>query len=221
MKFLSNEDKKLFLIESNRIDLFETVDDAWEPSPELLELYVKRRKELISKRKEFRRSQSSKESWRKNRYTMLKGIRKYHKSTYGKRMHRALGDFLATKISNKESTDRGEMKYESLKAMSSLRTHLYIEASYYMPVDEQLDFDDFMDEAVYASIREERRIFEETKEYDEKDIDILCRCTDPKTLLQCVCELNGKTYDDKMLEDLEKMINEDSSYPEVFAFFNK
>lgn len=221
MKFINTDDKKLFLIEIEKVNLLDSVNEQWEPSAELMELFHDRREKLVPSFKDFRRSQSSKKAWRQNRYSMLKGVRQFHKSTAGKRMHRTLGDYLATHITKNDYSLTGEAKYEALKSLSSLRTHLYIEAPYYRPIDEQIEFDNFLDEVLYASLREENRIFENKKESDEKDIDILCRAVELKPLLQSICVIKKKEFADNMIGQFESMVSEGQSYTETLSKFSE
>lgn len=90
-----------------------------------------------SRIKDLDRSRNSKRAWRLNRRKYLKGIRKYHKSTEGKRFHRKLGRLNATR-------DYGD-KYEDLNELAvgvqSLLTHMLIEESYNSTINEESSFE--------------------------------------------------------------------------------
>lgn len=96
-------------------------------------------------------------------------------------------------------------KFESLKSLSSLRTHLYIDTVYYRPLNEQVEFDLFLDEAVIATINEEKSLYNDKVEYSAKDMDILCRAVHPKDLLQGFCEVTENEFKDEKLQSLNEM----------------
>lgn len=59
--------------------------------------FVKHRKMIVPMLKDFRKSQQTKHNWRTNKNSMLKGIKKWHSDPEGKKFHRQLGRFLATR----------------------------------------------------------------------------------------------------------------------------
>lgn len=92
---------------------------------------------------DFRRSQSAKAAWRANRPKYLAGIKTWHKSTKGKRFHRALGRFLATRVmSHGAATEAWHIAsdnlYEFVEAVSSMVTHMMIECRYYHDANDQV-----------------------------------------------------------------------------------
>jgi hypothetical protein len=106
LKFRNNTDKELLLQElkeDNEID----VSDIDLDDPEKFEAFIQRtdikkylvgrRKNLLKRLKDFRRSQLQKHNWRAGRYKYLKGIRQFSKSVEGKRFHRNLARFMATR----------------------------------------------------------------------------------------------------------------------------
>lgn len=219
MKFQNKQHAQQFLIEIQRMDLVETATVAFVPDEAMIELFLKSRESIIPKLKSFRKAQASKAAWRKNRYKYMKGIKAFHKSTEGKRFHRSLGRFLATRM---HSGDKGKLtmgygeRFESLKGISSLRTHLYIDTMYYRPLDEQVDFDLYLDEAVIATINEEKRLYEGDGTFVEADNDILLRSVDPSDLLQEYCTLIGAEYKPAYLEKFQELVMlEDFNFMEV------
>ena len=197
MKFQNNEDKKMFLVELGKVALLESVNDSWEPSPELLELYISKRKELIPGLRNFRRSQASKGAWRSNRYNFVKGIRRFHKSTKGKRMHRALGDFLATReafLEKEHHFDHGI--YEVLKSISSLKTHAFIELEYYQPVDEYLEFTELLEELIPMIARVDSSFLKGTLQIGEEDLELLHRMVDIDSLIESYANHYQKSIDE-------------------------
>jgi hypothetical protein len=192
IKFHTLTDLHHFLVEMDKIDLISEAKDLSYPiSEDLVELYVQRRKGVISKLKNFRKSQSSKEAWRGNRRKYMSGIKSYHRSTQGKRHHRAMGRFLATRNTRdnnykRESLDSVDMISEIsevLKALSSLRTHLYIEHEYYHPVDEQVEFELLIEDLVDQTVTIERKIVM-SEVLSEIDLNLLLDLTDLSVLAE-------------------------------------
>lgn len=218
MKFKSIKDVQLFLFEIGKTNLIESIKDStWAPPPELIQEFITGRRALIPKLKDFRKSQNTKQSWRKNRYKMKKGIKAFHKSTEGKKFHRSLGRYLATRVSksNRHNENYND-KYDALKGLSSLRTHLYIESGYYKPLEEQLDFELFMDEVVPITLSEELYTYKDNCLVNEQDLDILCRSITLEDLLKEYCLALDKEYTEEMLTKFtDALVSEDKSYIEL------
>jgi hypothetical protein len=202
MKFSSLNDKKLFLMEVERIDLIDSVDEAWVPPQELMELFIQRRGSLIKGLKDFRKSQNTKSQWRRDRYKIMRGINRFHRSTKGKQFHRSMGRFLATRLTGgadsvsskgiigatKENESILSLELftslsETLKALSSMRTHIYIEADAYMPVSEYVEFLEFTEHVLDASFSIERSLLRFDQNFKEEDLDIVARATNPSVLV--------------------------------------
>lgn len=206
MKFKSHADKLFMLAEIDRFDLVETKQGnlEWEPEQELIDALIQKRTGLIKSVKDFSKSQAAKASWRKNRYKIMKGIRKFHKSTQGKQFHRRLGNFLATRMIGiikqstqekpKEENFSSSFITESLKSISSLRTHLYIESEYYMSFSEFSEFLDIFDEVVETSSKVEHKLIRHDFEIDEEDLDLLGRMVDPSVFCDELSKLIGEEY---------------------------
>lgn len=200
MKFREDQDKIIFLVECDQpvpssLDL-----TSWEPTEEMKSLFIKKRAEIIPRMKSFRRSQATKAQWRRDRYKLMQGIGDFHRSTAGKRFHRSMGRFLALrdfgdmslfrrdtrdddealmlKPVHLSSEDRGSF----LKALSSIRTHLFIESEYYMPLSQQVAFDFLLEEVVDAFSRLERSIIY-FEEMNSDDIDLLVRMVNQEDLI--------------------------------------
>jgi hypothetical protein len=105
----------------------------------------------------------------------MKGIKRFHKSTKGKRFHRNLGRYLATKmgklIPDRLSKDKEE-KMEALKALSSIITHLYIEEEYFHPLSEAISFNELFNIAI-PYLRHIECCILENIELDDTDVDFL------------------------------------------------
>jgi len=111
----------------------------------LNEVEVRKRLTLATqhKAKDLEKSRNMKNSWRRNKAKIKKGVNKWHKSTAGKRFHRALGRFNALRESanayytndlapgqNHISISMSQVN-DALLSLSSIETHLYLELQYY------------------------------------------------------------------------------------------
>ena len=113
--------------------------------------FVKNRAHIIGtifgdRIKDSRKSSNAKHNWRTNRGNYMGAIKKWTKSTAGKRFHRQLGFF--NQFKNKNTSWRGESLDDSVDeaivAIMSMRTHLMIETRYAIPdYKENLAFEEF------------------------------------------------------------------------------
>lgn len=124
--------------------------------------FIRRRSGLIRGAKSAKVAKNAKKGWRKNRKSYKKGLSKYHKSTKGKRMHRKMGRFLASRITSSGVKSSKMLRETLLKAVASLRTHLYIENETYQPIPEQRDLGIMMDHVVPALLEIEQRWWNES-----------------------------------------------------------
>ncbi len=192
IKFRSSEDAQMFLLELGRVDLIKEVKDAaYVPPEELLTEFITRRRALIPKLKDFRRSQGGKEAWRKNRAQYMKGIKRYHDSTQGKRFHRSLSRFLATRDFRSGDYKREGFEsysltdvYEVLKALASLKTHALIELDYYHGLDEEVDIHLLVEEVLASVSRVEAGLTAAQEGVSGDDLDFLIRLTDTNVLTE-------------------------------------
>lgn len=191
MKFQSDQDKILFLSEVGRVDLFE---GQAEIPAEVIDEFIKRRREKVFQLKDFRRSQLSKRAWRVNRFSMMKGINKFHRSVKGKKFHRQLGRFLATRVF--EVGDYNPI--EVVKAISSAKTHLLLEFDYFMGFDEELELHNLIEYAIPLLSEIETKVIEESPEALSADhYELLARLCDPVILK----EESGKDLDESFSSD--------------------
>lgn len=124
----------------------------------LNEIEVRKRLQITTKAIDHKKSRAMKDHWRRNKAELQKGIDKWHKSTKGKRFHRALGRFNALRETAgyiyynditpgpAVYTPSEEMKHLSLEqvndallGLSSIGTHLNIELQYYEPDPEAMN----------------------------------------------------------------------------------
>lgn len=183
MKFQCLQDKKLFLIELDRLDLLDSVTETWEPSKELLEKYDDKRGNIVPKFRDFRKSQTTKQAWRHNRYNYMKGIKKFHRSTQGKRMHRTIGDFLATHEQYKGANIFKMEVLEGLKAISSFKTHCYIELQHYLPMEEYIEVSEMAESLVLLESRINDNFIKGALNIDKDDLELLYRLADEDELV--------------------------------------
>lgn len=209
MKLKDPDDLIHFLVDIDRLDLLESEDPI---DPELFELFLKKRKPLVTKMKNFRKSQRQKQVWREKRFKVLTGIRRFHRSVRGKRMHKAIGRFIATRIFRDEDLKLNDA-HEALKAISSIRTHIYIEADYYMPLQEEVEFREFVDYAIPVLGHLEFCLFEDSSYIPLNDeLELLLRIVQPDVLQKEVNELLEKEIDlESLKQEVVIKISEDSN----------
>lgn len=195
MRFINEHDRAMLLSELG-YDESTRLEDV--PEHELHE-FIKRRSGLIRGAKNAARSQQAKRSWKKNRKAYMKGIKDFHKSTAGKRMHRQMGRFLATRITQRGVQSSRMLRETLLKALSSMRTHLYIENETYQDLRDQRDLSLMLDHAIPALLEIEQRwwrasngellIEAEALTLSVEELDMLLCLTHPKALKQALVEL--------------------------------
>jgi hypothetical protein len=209
MKFKSDLDRSLFLLELGQPDS----TDIETLSEEVTETFIKRRRKLIGKLRDFRKSQDNKASWRRFRFKMYKGLKTWHKSTKGKRFHRQLGRFLATKMT--ENLDKVELeRYETLKALSSLHTHMYIEGEYFRPsIDEDVDYETMVEYSLPLLTSLELKILEyKYADISPDEIEIVLRLTEESEVTSALSALTNSDQS-KIKESLKAFsIDEDQTY---------
>jgi hypothetical protein len=141
VKFLNESDVKLFLIEIGSLDkLTENLNSAYVPTDEEFAKFLSRRKKHTEPIKDKEKSRESKDNWRKNRSNMMRGIKAYHRSTDGKRFHKRLGRFLASRITKNDEN----IVLEALKGLASAKTTLLTELEFYHPLTEQMELESFV-----------------------------------------------------------------------------
>jgi len=114
---------------------------------------IKKRLTIADKRKkpkDLAAARNSKNNWRRNKNNIIKGMKKWHDSTDGKRFHRALGRFNSLRESaainqyykdlsaGNDITISYDNTTDGLLALSSIETHLLLELQYYEPDFETL-----------------------------------------------------------------------------------
>ncbi len=176
-KFLNESDKELF---------------EWEAGSDT-DKFINRRKGIISQLKDFRKKQDSKHAWRANRWKTLVGIRRFHRSTQGKKFHRMLGRFLANRYTRDKRDNEYRENYDLSIALSSLQTHATLELGYFIPsVLETVEYEEFVDYIteelghIYTSITNGTLNFEEHEE-------LLLRLVETAELVKAFADKTGKS----------------------------
>ena len=191
MKLRSNDDRYSLCTEINRLDLI----DSESIPDDVFEIFIKQRRQRVNRLKNFRKSQNTKSAWRKSRYTFLKGIKRFHRSIKGKRLHRSMGRFLAlrnfpNKRPARESLER--VKDLVLKASSSIRTHMYIEEGYYMSLDSQVEMELLAEYILPILQGVEAKLYEDIcYEMTDEEFECILRVTDYEELLKALTEVSG------------------------------
>ena len=217
MKFKSHQDKQLFLLELGKVDIYSTIEETWNPPSDLIEMYIKSRSELIPGLTDFRKSQNTKDSWRRNRHKYMKGIKNFHRSTKGKRFHRAMSSFLLNHESFKEMVH--PPLFETLKAVNSLKTHLYIELEYYMPVNEYMDLIEVLEHLIPCTNRVEQSLLQGSYSISNDDKELLLRLTEPDELIESLSSRTEKSVA-KIRKVWEDQINEDLKDDSEFFYIS-
>jgi hypothetical protein len=80
--------------------------------------------------------------------------------------------------------------WEFLKALSSLKTHYWIEHGYYRSVEEEIDLLEFGEELIPVIARVEECLLQ-TRKISEDDADFLLAITHPHDLQSEIADLTG------------------------------
>jgi len=132
LKFISSLDAQRFCLEESlSFDNIVESDDTF--TLEVPEDLLERRRATKSRVKDLNKSRTAKKNWRLNKRNYLRGIRKYHKSTKGKRFHRKLGRLMATRDYKRAD--------EWLIGVQSLLTHMCIEETFASSTDDEIEFE--------------------------------------------------------------------------------
>jgi hypothetical protein len=144
MKFLDKYELNLFFIESGNCQKINSEEVEFEPDSEMLEGVFIKRQDRKASLPSFRKSQDTEGQWRGMRYKMLSGIRRFHRSTEGKRQHRAMARFLANREIRPSLKDQSIL---SMQERSLLITDLdnFVQdlsdfhEKYFHPIDDYFD----------------------------------------------------------------------------------
>lgn len=204
-------------------------------------IFSMEREPIISGLLNFRKHQAGEASWRRHKWKNLLGIKKWHRSVASKRFNRQLGSYLATKIipdkvkigyrwgkdQKDESFSPGE-KYEVLTALSSMRTHLYIEGQFLLPrLEESVEMNFLVEYAAPILLEIENRVFSnESYKLTEDETELLLRLTETTALLRSCAESWNIPYKDlnklytQLFEEQKKTESSNSEYFLLHLFEN-
>jgi len=187
MKFLYESDKQIFE--------WEMQNDKESGGNQ--DKFIRRRKGVISQLKDYHKSQQGKSSWRANRWQHLRGIKRFAKSTEGKRFHRALGNFLANRyMRDKPSSQFQRENYDFLLSLSSLQTHALLENDYYFPsIVEAADYEFFSEYVIVETAKIIQELNEETFQFEQYE-ELLLRLVETSELIKSFADKSGKSISD-------------------------
>jgi hypothetical protein len=231
LKFSSKLDIQTFLVESrvdSALSKIDSVDIGYVPTDEELKGFIKSRSSLIGKLKDHRKSANSKANWRQNRTKMMKGIKAFHKSVEGKKFHKKLGNFIATRIfrtkpKRNESRNREMLldKQEHLKALNSAKQHFLIELEYFHQVQEQIELEEMITCYAYPyfKIIEDKIISDEDLSDDE--LVFLVDIVENKALIKSMADKSGKTFAqiEKLWDSISNQLIKDGTSKDNEKFF--
>lgn len=188
---------------------YENIDEGYQPTNEQLSSFLKARTPLAKKMKDYRKSSNQKDNWRENRYKMMKGIKAFHKSVEGKRFHKRMGRFLATRIIRKKEKTNEEMEYQMLmakqsylKGLNACKQHLFVELEYFHQLEEHVELEELLiDYAIPMFQRVEEKILHD-QELNEDELTFMFDLTENKAVLQAFADKSGKSF-----AEIEKMWN--------------
>ena len=185
------------------------------------------REPLIQHLISFRKHQQGDRSWRRNKWSTLMGIKKWHRSMQGKAAHRKLGTWIASKIAHDKhghsvyKRDESIDIYEGLAALSSLRTHLYIEAQYLSSsLQESVEIRTLVEYAAPVLLILEQRFLEDTQtKLTEDEMELLLRLCEPTALLRACSEVWSipyNTLNTLYSQEIEQQKQHESFFSEFF-----
>lgn len=236
MKFNNLLDLQTFLLEIKEYDLAVNVSEDFNPTNEQVKSFLKARTPLVKKMKDHRKSSTQKANWRGNRHKMMKGIKAFHKSVEGKRFHKRLGRFMATRILRQRNPRKPgkskkcesffvlmEVKKDYLLGLNAAKQHLFVELQYFHTLQEQVEFEEFLvDYALpYFRVIEEKILADEELTNDE--LTFIYDLTRTDAMLQSFSErLNTEFAEiEKVWNSIVGDLNKNGTIEEDETFFPK
>ena len=204
LKYINQQDRTLFEAELKVSNL--SCDE-----------FMKKRKITVGYLADFQKSQQQKHNWRANRWKYLKGINRFHRSTKGKRFHRELGRFLATRDLSKLSYAEA---LELVMPLTSALTHCYTEFGYYIPLSEHVEyliFSEYLYDQISKMLIALKKVSKEN--FDE---ELLIRLTETNSLIKSFADKSGKSEQevellwDKAKELVKKEYNKSEDEDEFY-----
>lgn len=211
MRFKTDEDAALFLVlEVKNFQAAKTATKDYVPTKEEMDSFIKRRTSLVDKLKDHRKGQDQKSNWRKNRYKMMKGIKAFHRSTKGKKMHKKLGNFLANRIMRNEDNKAFALlqrKALHLEGVNTARQHMLVELKYYHEFEEQVEIEEvIVDYSIPMLTKIENAIVHDLPLSDDQ-LTFLFDITETGAILQYISLIARKKF--AVVENLWNDISKD------------
>lgn len=227
MKFASKLDVQTFLIEIQALDKISSVDESYKASVDEVTNFLKARNPLVKKLKDHGKSSKQKANWRKNRTGMMKGIKAFHRSVAGKRFHKKLGRFLATRIFRpKRSKSEAHLsmlqdRQEFLVGLNSAKQHLLIELEYFHQLQEQVELEDFITDYAFPYFRiiEDKIIQDE--ELTDDELVFLMDIVENNALINSLATKSGQTFAqiEKLWDSISNDLKADGTTEDDEKFF--
>lgn len=216
MKFSSVLDVQTFLLEVGAFSkISESLTKDYKPTSEELGSFIKKRTEYVGKIKDYRKSANQKANWRENRTKMMKGIKAFHKSVEGKRFHRKMGRFLASRITRKTNESLGYNGFleqlDFLVGLNSVKQHLYVEMDYFHQANVQIELEEMVLEYAIPTFRSlEEKIINGQELTEDELVFAIDLVSDEALILSLAEVLNKDSVQVKNLvnEQVEKLEKE-------------
>ena len=194
MKFNTTLEAQSFMTDVKAFDKLTSASESYVPTTEELKSFIKKRTPLVKKIKDHRKSVTQKSNWRKNRHKMMVGIKAFHRSVDGKRFHRRLGKFIATRITRKKTNVTENLfstlmaKQNSLKGLTSAKQHLFVELEYYHTLDEQVEIEELIIDYALPLFRDIEVKIVSGEELNDNDMNFLFDITDHSAIISALAE---------------------------------
>lgn len=197
LKFHEDVDANLFLAEVHgKFNSDKIVDRNYEPTNEEIQSFIKKRDHFFQL-KNSKKSVVGKLSWAANRSKIMKGINRFHKSVEGKRFHKKLGRFLATRIiADKRPLQESVWdRNEYLTGLNSLKQHLTVELSYFHSVYEHVEIEEMvLNHALPMFQGLEQKVINQDKLSDD-EISFLADTIEQKEFVDNLASALGQSED--------------------------
>ena len=141
-------------------------------------------------------------------------------------MHRSIGRFLSTKIMRSSQKNHDEsldvLQMDALKALSSYKTHAYIENDYYSPLSESEEYFSFLEYMIPLLNNIEWKIYQDAEtELNEDEYELLLRLIDEKEFCKSFSETLDNSISPEKVYELyrgvqQRMITDGSSKEETY-----
>lgn len=173
-------------MEIGEFEKAEQVDKNYQPTSEEMVKLIKKR-DAKGPIKDREKSRKTKEEWRKNRHKMMRGIKSFHRSTEGKRFHKRLGRFLASRITRKDEHEITEY----LKGLSGAKSSLITETEFYHTMTEQEQVEDLALSYGIPLLNSIESKIIRNEELSETELDFLVNITEGVALIKSLSDKSG------------------------------